>query len=286
METSDPDAEPIPWWGTFTLDEETAGRWEVGPSTLWLYRSANEWRVVHRLPTDPSSTDPMANRSAVTVPLSPDEETEIPDTGDETVRISRHSFRRTEDRISLSPALADRPVVSRPEHPLFVPPGESVTLYLSTAVWIRITLAESDRQLQEVPSYRMSDTWFGPSTVAGEFCYATRTAGRLRLDPLSRRFHRAVTPLLIKNAATDALNLERVQLPAPHLALYTTPTNMLWTQAVTMTRTEGREGAGVNIRSGPPSEAKHADLLQEPRSSGKKGLFTSTFSAVEALFGS
>jgi hypothetical protein len=93
-----------------------------------------------------------------------------------------------------------------------------------------------------------------------------------------------VTPLRIRNSASDALALERVQLPVEHLALYKTPANMLWTQAVTMVRSEEREGAGVQIRGGPPSDAEKAELIQKPRKTDRKGLFTSTFSAVGALF--
>jgi hypothetical protein len=286
MESSRPTEESVPWWGAVSLEPKTGGRWEVGPSTLWLYRTAREWRVLHRPTADPETTDPMANRSNVTVPLPEDDMASVLEAADDDLHVSRHSFRRTEAQVTLQPALADRPVVSRPEHPLFVPPDESVTLYLSTAVWIRIELGDSERLLQEVSSYRMSDTWFGASTVDGEFCYATRTAGRLQLEKLPRRLHRAVTPLRIKNSAEDALALERVQLPVEHLALYATPTNMLWTQAVTMTHAEGREGAGVQIRSGPPSDAGGAKLLQDPRKTDKKGLFTSTFSAVGTLFGS
>ena len=284
MEPNETDTEPTPWWGTFSLDEETAGRWAIGPSTLWLYRSAHEWRIHLRPSTDPRDTDPMLNRSSVTVPLPEEDLQALLDTKDEQLQVSRYSVRQTEPQISLQPALADRPVVSRPEHPLYVPPGESVTLYLSTVLWIRIELAESDRLLQEVPSFRMSDTWFGPSTVDGEFCYATRTAGRVRLENVPRRYHRAVTPLRIRNTAKDALALERVQLPVEHLALYTTPDDRLWTQGVTMTRSEDREGAGVQVRSGPPSDAEKAKLIQEPRKTDKRGLFTSTFSAVGALF--
>ena len=286
MEASTTTGDPAPWWGTFDLEEDTGGRWEVGPSTLWLYRTAQEWRVLHRPSSDPGTVDPMVNRSTATVPLPEDEMTAVLDTPGDNLQISRYSVRRTEPRVALQPALADRPVVSRPEHPLYVPPGESVTLYLSTALWIRVTLIEPDRILQETPSFRMSDTWFGPSTIEGELCYATRTAGRLQLDNLPRRYHRAVTPLRIKNSAPDALPLERVQIPAPHLALYTTPNDLLWTQGVTMTRAEGREGAGVRIRSGPPSDVEEATLIQKPRETDKKGLFTSTFSAVGALFGS
>ena len=206
------------------------------------------------------------------------------DADDAALHTSRYSFGDTEPRIALQPALADRPVVSRPEHPLYVPPEESVTLYLSTGLWIQITLPDSERKLQEVPSFRMSDTWFGPSTVDGELCYATRTAGRLRLDALPRRDHRAVTPLRIRNTAADPLALERVQLPVQYLALYTAPNGQLWSQAVTMTHSADQEGADVQIRSGPPADARTADLLQPPRETTKKGLFTSTFSAVGTLF--
>lgn len=285
MKSSGADTEPRPWWGTFSLDEETAGRWEVGPATLWLYRLASEWRLFYQPSSDPATTDSMVNRSDVTVPLPESDRMALLDTEDPSLQVNRYSVRRTEAQISLQPALADRPVISRPEHPLHVPPDESVTLYLSTAVWVRIERVESERLLHEVPSFRMSDTWFGASTIEGEFCYATRTAGRLRLDSLPRRYHRAVTPLRIKNTAEDTLTLERVQLPVQHLALYVTPTHQLWTQAVTMTRAEGREGAGVQIRSGPPTDAEEAELIQEPRKTDKKGLFTSTFSAVGALFG-
>lgn len=286
MESSPPTDEPTPWWGAFALEPGQGGRWEIGPSTLWLYRTVQEWRVLHRPSSDPATVDPMPNRSDAAVPLPDDEMQVVLNAQDEDLQTSRYSFRRAERRVALEPALADRPVVSRPEHPLYVPPDESVTLYLSTALWIRVTLPDSDRRLQEAPSFRMSDTWFGPSTVSGEFCYATRTAGRLQLDNLPRRYHRAITPLQIRNNATDALALERVQIPTPHLALYTTPNDMLWTQGVTMTRSESREGAGVQIRSGPPSDAKEAELIQEPRETDKKSLFMSTFSAVGAFLGS
>lgn len=283
MDSASADYEP--WWGPFTLDPQTGGEWHVGPLTLWIYRSSRDWRIVHRPSTDPVTADPMAQRSDVTLPVAEEEMTVVLETDDDTMKTSRFSTRDTDEEIVLQPALADRPVVARPEHPLYVLPDETVTLYLSTPLWVRIELAKSERLLQEVPSHRMSDTWFGSSTREGELCYATRTAGRVHRDRLPVRMHRALTPLRIRNTASDQLALERVQLPAPHLALYTTPEDVLWTQAVTMTRSEGMAGADVKIKPGPPSDVDEAELAQEPRLPDKKGLFTSTFSAFGALFG-
>lgn len=273
------------WWGRFSIDLETGGEWRVGPSTVWIYRSEHSWRIIHRPSTDPRTADPMAKRSDVTLPVGEEEMSPILAGEDEELDTSRFSVRSTHEALALEPVLADRPVVSRPEHPIYVLPDESVTLYLSTPLWVRVKLVDSNRTLRELPSHRMSDTWFGPSTREGELCYATRTAGRLRLDRLPLRLHRALTPLRIRNTASDALPLERVQLPAPHLALYVTPSDALWTQAVTMTREPGAEGASVRIQSGPPPDAADAELIQEPRETNRRGLFTSTFSAFGSLFG-
>lgn len=275
----------LPWWGSVSLDLYSGGKWEIGPSTLWVYRSSNDWRILHRPSTDPATADPMAQQSHVTAPLPDDEMTSVLESDDPNVVTHRYSVRDTDERIALRPALADRPVVARPEHPLSVLPKESVTLYLSTPLWARVELVESERTLHEVPSHRMSDTWFGPSTRTGELCYATRTTGRLRLDKVPVRLHRALTPLQVRNRASETLTLERVQLPAPYLALYESANNGLWTDAVTMIRREGETGADIRIAEGAPSDAGDASRIQVPRETSKQGLITSTFSAFGALFG-
>lgn len=282
---SDSTTDQVPWWGSFSLEEYTGGEWHIGPSTLWVYRSSRDWRVVHRPSTDPVAADPMAQRSDRTVPVGKEAMTAVLDSEAKELTTHRFSVRSTEEEVALRPVLADRPVVARPEHPLSVLPDEAVTLYLSTPLWVRVELRDSERQLQEVPSHRMSDTWFGASTWEGTLCYATRTAGRLRLDRLPLRLHRAITPLKIRNTATESLSLERVQLPAPHLALYVTPDNVLWTEAVTMIHREGGAGAAVRIKDGPPTDVDEAERMQEPREESKQGLITSTFSAFGALFG-
>jgi len=274
-----------PWWGAVSLDEQTGGEWQVGPSTLWVFRAERDWRVIHRPSTDPGTADPMAQRSGATVPLATERMHEVLDADDDALVTHRFGVRRTTQTVALRPALAERPVVMRPEHSLSVLPDEAVTLYVSTPVWVSIELEHSDRRLTEVPSHRMSDTWFGASTQAGELCYATRTAGRLRLDQLPHRLHRAVTPLKVRNQAAEPLALERVQLPTPHLALYATPDDALWTDAVTMIHRTEREGAQVRVQEGAPADVKRADRIREPREHGRSGLITSTFSAVGALFG-
>jgi hypothetical protein len=277
--------ELTPWWGDFEIDVDRGGRWDVGPSTLWLYRTEREWRVIYRPGLSTGEPDPLAHNSQATVPAPADEFEEMFAEDDKDLQISRHGFSQTQGAIGLEPALADRPVVSRPENPMHVPAGETMTLYVSTPLWMRVVLP-GDRLLTEVPSHRMSDTWFGTSTVEGELCYATRTSGRSRLESLPVRLHRAVTPLKVKNSANDSLLLERVQLPVRHLSLYRDASDALWTDPVRMNRAEGAEGADVQIRTGAPQEAEKSKRIQTARDESKRGLFTSTFGAFGALFGS
>jgi len=269
-----------PWWGTFEVGEEEAGRWDIGPTTLWLRRTAHEWRVLYR-----STGASLEAESAVTLPLGDDAWAAVEaDATNGDLSGQRHSFRSAPASVTLHPLPADRPVVVRPESPLSVPAGEAVTLYVSTPLWVQVEVAA--QTLQEVPSHRPSDTWFGPSTREGELCYAARTSGRLRIDDVPLRMHRAVTPLHVHNRATDGLPLERVQVPAPHLTVYASDTQGLWTDAVTVTRRASGDPSSVEIDAGPPAPVEAAQQVHGPRETTRKGLVVTTFRALEALFGS
>lgn len=279
METSA--APATPWWTTYTVEAHHGGRWQIGPRTLWLFHGLDEWRVMHR-----QSDDPMEGTSTVRVPIPEAEWTSVLDPDLPEEQTVRFSFRHADGHVALHPALADRPIVARPENPTHIPSGEEITLYVSTPLWIRIELGRAANATHEIPSSRPSDTWVGPSTREGELCYATRTTGRIRLDHLPLRPHRAVTPLLIRNRASDALLLERVQLPTQHLALYESPDHGLWTQAVTLHREEGREGADVRITPGAPRQIAKARRIAEPRQAPKQNLVMSTFKTLGAFFSS
>ncbi len=267
------------WWGAFELEVDQGGRWDIGPCTLWLYRTVQEWRVMYHV-----GTDPLASGSAVEVPVAEAALTAAREAPDRELAVQRHSFRTTEAGVTLHPALADRPVIVRPEDPLYIPAQEEVTLYVSTPLWVQVEVREGARLLCDVPTYRASDTWFGPSTRVGELCYAARTSGRSRLANVPLRMHRAVTPLVVRNRASEALLLERVQIPVPHLPLYCSADHYLWTPAVTLQRTEGGEGATVDIQRGAPQEVSGARRVRAPRQTDKSGLVVSTFKALGALF--
>ena len=141
---------------------------------------------------------------------------------------------------------------------------------------------KENQLLQEIPIHRPSDTWFGSSTIEGELCYASKTQGRLSLEEVPFRPHRATVPVLIVNKDETILSLERLNLPVGYLSLFSSPQGQLWTQDVTITREKGMDSGTFNIGEDPSSYIQDAALVFGPRNQTKKGVLTRTLSLLFA----
>ncbi|WP_018937546.1 MULTISPECIES: hypothetical protein [unclassified Thioalkalivibrio] len=254
------------WWGRRALASGQHGRWSIGPLDLWLLHGEQEWQMVLERPRDPADAT-----LAIDVPCAD----AFPADANDLLRFAGSPADSVPE---LRVALADRPMVSRPQNPFYVPARGQVTLYLSSPAWVQLHLGEA--MVQEFPVYTPSDTWFGPNTVNGELCYATRTQARLDLADVPMRPHRVITPLTIENKASDALFLERVNLPVPRLPVFADEHHRLWTPAVRMEREEDRDMADMKIDSGPPGVAGGAQRIAEPRQAGGRHLMVRAFTAL------
>ncbi len=259
-----------PWWGTFSIAKNHTGRWRLGPMDLHIRHIRQEWHIAYE-----SVGDPLDNTLDVTTHDQPS-----PSSGD--LVFSRFTFRETTGDLRLSPSLPDRAVVIRPEAPLYVPSEEEVTLYVSLPLWVRIEAGNPAKYLQEVPIYRPSDTWFGRSTREGELCYASRTNGRLNVADIPFLPHRAVCPILIRNAAKDPLFVERLNVAAPHLSLYVTPEGYFWTQGLVLEREADGERVQARFEKTAPEEAVDAVSVCGPRTAPGSNFFKRTLDTIFA----
>jgi hypothetical protein len=260
-------AAPTPWWGKFSIPENTTAYWRVGPLEMWITRTAKEWRigtVGHDDVTDPALVVNNLDESSQPQP-------------NELVDWQRLGFRQTTETIVLIPLLAARPLVVKPETKFVLPQKEETTLYISSPLWIQFELGQPPSKVLEKVIFRPSDTWFGPSTMDGEICYASRTRARLRLEELDVLPHRAISAFHIKNRAKSKLVLDRLKLPMPNLSVYSAADGRLWTEAVTLDRREDGDLAELQLGKGPPPEVRPAGLLQGPRSKPEKGLLIRAF---------
>ncbi len=184
----------------------------------------------------------------------------------------------TGNPLTLEPHLADRAVVSRPLAPTELPPRHSTTLLVSTPLWVRLRSGES--QLAELPTARLSDTWFGPNTRHGELCYAAHTRARLRLENSADSPFRALTPVTITNNGGDNLKLDRINVPVTHLSLYCDG-QRFWTSAIAINRERNLISANVQIDEHAPALCPDARKVAEPRRPLRGGVLER---AVDLLF--
>ncbi len=256
-----------PWWTPRRVAPGHGLELTLGTLGLQIGHAADEWRIHSETITEEAVSDRVRIRGRRHLP---------------SMFSERYVISGDTGALVLTPMLADRNVVIRPHQPIFLLSQQSVVLYLSTPIWIRIEVGEPAHLLSELPVTRMSDTWFGPSTCEGEICYASRSQARHHLDELPRRPHRAVTPLQIHNRATTPLPLEKFSLPVPMLSLYGGEDGGLWTQRVTLTREDQSDLAAVRIDPRPPEPDRKLSLLSKPRQDpGRSGLVR----AFSLLFG-
>lgn len=258
------------WWGRYRLQEGSYGFWQLGPLSLWLYHGAREWRVAHA-----HSVNALDGPVRVQVPCDPVDDL------DHKPHMTRFACASGFDDVALIPLVADRSVVVKLAQPLYVLPNDEVRLYVSSPVWVQLCEAGvQQRVLQEVPSWRLSDTWFGAPTGPGELCYALRTFGCLRLEDVPRMEHRILTSVLVRNRAHEALYLDRLNIDLPRLAVYGAPDGSLWTPSITLERLEGQDLASLHLDKHPPLFVHATRFLAPARQKDMGSLWVRAFGTL------
>lgn len=257
------------WWGSFSLPLNQSLEWRIGPLTLIVRFLEGEWRIGNHRANNFVDTDTIWEIRNTD---------QLPETLENN---SRYVFSKSEKKLTVSPQLADRAIISRPHMPFNLTAGEKITLYVSSPLWIRLALGkEPETVLEEIAIQRPSDTWFGPSTMSGELGYASTTHCRIRLSELPQRAHRAITPVCIHNQADTTLTVERLKIPVPLLSVYASTDGQLWTPKVTLTRDEDGDIAKLKIDNKAPSDATLPQLLSTPRNTTDTSVLIRAFNAV------
>lgn len=193
---------------------------------------------------------------------------------------ARFVMKQTGDTLNLTPVLADRSIVTSPRIPLHLPPDEKVLLFVGSPLWLRLTPEGAAAPWPELPIKRPNDTWFGGSTLDGEFCYAVQTQAVLNPEHLSLSARRAITPVLIHNQSADLFQVDRLKILVEHLCLYADPKGAMWTEQIVVTNSGDANLAQVQIEHGPPQQAGEAALLSPSREGSEEELWSRVFAPI------
>jgi hypothetical protein len=194
---------------------------------------------------------------------------------------SRHLLNQTEEVLSISPALADRSIVARPASKLHILPGEQIELYVSSPLWFTVKLPTKSFCFADIPFWRPSDSWFGPSPMVGELCYAKFTDAKVNLSQLEKREYRAITNVLIKNRHDQTLSIERINLPVPFFNIYVDKERQFWTDQIEITHRSDTEQAGITINEHSPGQLNgYAEHVADARHTSHQSHFVKSIKSL------
>lgn len=237
---------PTGWWGEHDVPDGTQSYWRLGALEFVIGRHGSEWALTSSL------GDEVLDETRIHEPAT------TRSVDGQTLRIVGGA----ESRITLTPRLLDRTVVSRPLSPVAILPNTTVGIFMTTPT--EIVVSAGGQELSCLASANMRRTWIGPNTRTGELGFSTRTTARLELSYLSVHPTRAVTHVRIQNQGPDALRLDRVNLPVRQLALFASTEGRLWTAEVRLQVKAGRV-EDVQVEPDPPELAGEAALLVPAR---------------------
>lgn len=229
--------EQVVWWGTFIVEEEQSRFFKIGNMVLCLDRFNHEWHIT----TYREGEQPLKTFAA-----------------------------QASNEILLKPTLPNRALLSRLDRPFYVPTGETLLLYISTPVWIRIEAGSPPIVLDEVTTETLPDTWFGKNTLEGELCYANNTLCSARLEDLPRDITHVITPISIENRSKETLLLQELKIPLLYLSVYSDLQNHLWTEPLNLYQ-EDFNHVEISVIKGPPQSLKVPQLVSPARISLKSG---------------
>jgi hypothetical protein len=240
--------------GPLVLESEDETRHlHFGDLDCWVRRGETEWRV--------ATNHELRAETLASLPESRPPE--------EDAKWRRWVTGETGRGLALRPAMPDRSVVVRPESPVSILPGKTTDFYIGVPLWIQLSSVADDAMLAEIPSVKLSNTWFG-EPVQGELCYAMRTGAYLAPADVPDRRNRAVCTIQVRNAAMETLSFERICLRCPHLKIFSV-NGRFWANTTRLTHRGHNEWNRVAYAPGPPLDADSATLVADPRTEVGRG---------------
>lgn len=245
-------------WKTYPVKEgEPALHLSLGSLNVWIKKRDEEYWIASNYEED-SPSDASAG-----------------EVKKEELDWSRWSHKSSDEDIKISPVFQDRPVVVGSEFPMKVAPGAKIQIFTRIPVWLQISLAKSNYVLTEIPSVKLSRTWFG-SREEGELCYWLTTKARRNLSEVEDKPYVINCPIWITNKASADLNFEKFCFRVERLGVYLAK-GELWADETRIIYHGEELNSDITMTGKLPANFGKAEQLSEPRNPVSKSFATRTF---------
>jgi hypothetical protein len=254
------------WGDRPTPAEGETLRVDVGPLTVWVKGVGNEIWLTHGR-TGGDGTSPAE------APL-------------DELAWSRWALREEPHHLRIVPALPDRALVVKPDHPFNLTRRARARIYVRVPVWVRVEAVDRTggrpAVLAELPTTALSDTWWG-DFLDGELAYWLSTRARRALTPELFEPQVVVGVIQLNNTSDDDLPVEKLLLRVEHLSIYEHQ-GWLWAEEVRVDYHGETEGSDIHMDDQAPMEAEGAREITPARTQSRS-FKARTFARLRALSG-
>lgn len=248
-------------WGTYPLNSDRAiSHLRLGDLNLWMQRKDDEVWIGNNYRQE-------GNKSAAAQSEPPAD-----------LEWSRWAPKELEDSVTLLPVFPDLPLVVNSEFPLRVTPKSSIKIYTRIPVWLRISMGKTDMILAELPTVKLSRTWFG-TPMEGELCYWATTKARRSLDNVEKKSHLVSCPIQITNKTEEDLDFDKFCLRVERLKIFAYQ-DELWADETRIVYQGEDQHSDITMSGQLPKGMEGAKLISSPRKPLQRSLATRTFRKI------
>lgn len=243
-------------WGSRSLAEDRVEYMTIGDLHLWIkYRNEEVW-IAH------AYKDEIKRKSASDQPPK-------------QIEWTRWAHKTSSSKVSVSPVYPDKPLLVHSEYNLKVSPETRIQIFARIPIWVRISLAHNGYQLIELPTVKLSRTWFG-TPMEGELCFHATTKARRDLSQVDKKPFLVSCPIKIVNKSDEELTFSNFCFRVERLSMYLHD-NELWADETEIIY-QGEDLHSEVVMTGKlPEGIARKQLLTKPRKEVHKSLATRTF---------
>ena len=247
-------------WREYTVGETEFLKWEFGDLTIWCKRRGEEIWTTWKYGEVKDQAEPQED--------------------DDWLRCVPKS---KSAKIRLSPAFPDRPLVVHTEGLLSILKDARIRILVVVPVWVRLETVSKSVVLTEIPTVRLSKTWFGTPSQ-GEKCYWVSSPAQRSLEAHQIRAFDVVCPVRIVNGSDSDLSLRKLALRVRRLSIFEKD-GYLWADETRINYRGEAEVSSIHFSRKAPPEAENAKLIAAPRKDTGRGFASKTFASLRELSG-
>lgn len=183
----------------------------------------------------------------------------------------------------ISPVLQHKPLVFK-GNKMVIAPHQRMTFFIKIPVVLQIyfSKAQEENLLKEIPSRRLSDTWFGDPD-SGVPAFSVGSDYSLSFSDMKVSEYEARCPISIFNDWNQTLEVQRLIIKADNMTLY--KNNNLLVTSVVKLEYKGQDSiSSVAYGTSKQYHGESPEIVAKPRTADLKGLLKANFHFIRNIY--